>query len=497
MEITFGVLLWAVRIAFLLLLYLFLFRAFGVLQRAMATERAQSKPLGTLVVERNPSRTPRVGERFALRATNAIGRDAGNDISLPDEAASARHATLEMRAAEKTAFDRSQLAVPVAFIVLAVGLHLFLVVRGFRGDQLLLPMAAALSAIGLVLVQRLASSLLANQLQWTLIAAGAFIATILIPRDVTALPRFKWMWALLGVALLVSPLLPVIGREVNGARIWIGVGRVTFEPWEAVKILLVIFFAGYLEEYREVIAHPRRFGPIPIPPVPYLLPILAMWLFAMLVVVFEKDLGAALLFLGIFLAMLYLATGESFYTLIGIVLMLIGGVVVYHAFGHVQVRVDTWLKPFSEDLRFGAGYQIVQRLFALANGERFGAGLGNGMPDRIPVVWSDFVFNAFAEETGFAGALALLSFYLLFVYRGMLIALRAPTPFLQLLAGGLSFIVALQTLVIVGGNARLIPLTGVTLPFVAYGGSSLVTNWMLVGLLMRVSDLTARARGTE
>jgi peptidoglycan glycosyltransferase len=405
--------------------------------------------------------------------------------------------SVAVAAAETTAFDRSQLAVPIAFVALAVALHGFLVVRGFRGDQLLLPMAAALSAIGLVLVQRLASNLLGQQLTWTVVAAGAFVATLLIPRDITALARFKWTWALLGVALLVSPLLPVVGREVNGARIWIGVGRVSFEPWEAVKILLVVFFAGYLEEYREVIAHPRRFGPIPIPPLPYLLPIIAMWLFAMLVVVFEKDLGAALLFLGIFLAMLYLATGEAFYTLIGIVLLLLGGFVVYHAFGHVQVRVDTWLHPFAEDLRFGAGYQIVQGLFALGNGGLFGAGLGNGMPERIPVVWSDFVFNAFAEETGLAGALALLACYLLFVYRGMLIALRAPTPFLQLLAGGLAFIVAFQTLVIVGGNARLIPLTGITLPFVAYGGSSLVTNWMLVGLLIRVSDLTARVRGTQ
>ncbi len=405
--------------------------------------------------------------------------------------------SVAVAAAETTAFDSRQLAVPVVFIVLAVVLHAFLVARGFRGDQLLLPLAAALSAIGLVLVQRLASNLLAQQLQWTVIAGGAFVATILIPRDLTALARFKWTWALLGVALLVSPLLPVIGREVNGARIWIGLGRVTFEPWEAVKVLLVVFFAAYLEEFREVIAHPRRLGPIPIPPLPYLLPILAMWAFAMIVVVFEKDLGAALLFLGIFLAMLYLATGEAFYTLIGIVLLLAGGLVAYQAFGHVQVRVDTWLRPFSEDLRFGAGYQIVQGLFALANGGLFGAGLGNGMPDRIPVVWSDFVFNAFAEETGFAGALALLSLYLLFVYRGMLIALRAPTPFLQLLAGGLSFIVAFQTLVIVGGNARLIPLTGITLPFVAYGGSSLVTNWMLVALLIRVSDRTARVRGTE
>jgi cell division protein FtsW (lipid II flippase) len=411
-------------------------------------------------------------------------------------AALAATGSVAVAAAETATFDRRQLIVPLAFIVLSVGLHVFLAARGIRGDQLLLPLACALTAIGLVLVERLASNLLEQQLLWTLIAAGAFVATILIPRDLTALGRYKWTWALLGVLLLIAPLLPVVGREVNGARIWIGIGRVNFEPWEAVKILMVVFFAAYLEEYREVIAHPRRLGPIPIPPVPYLLPILAMWAIAIAVVIFEKDLGASLLFLGIFLAMLYLATGEAFYTLIGLVLLLVGGFVVYHAFGHVQVRVDTWLRPFAEDLRFGAGYQIVQGLFALANGGLFGAGLGNGMPDRIPVVWSDFVFNAFAEETGFAGAAALLAMYLLFVYRGMLIALRAPTPFLQMLAAGLSFIVAFQTLVIVGGNARLIPLTGVTLPFVAYGGSSLVTNFMLVALLIRVSDVTARMRGT-
>ena len=411
-------------------------------------------------------------------------------------AALAATGSVAVAAAEAATFDQHQLIVPLAFIVLAIGLHVFLAARGIRGDQLLLPLACALTAIGLVLVERLASNLLEQQLLWTLIAAGAFVATILIPRDLTALGRYKWTWALLGVLLLIAPLLPVVGREVNGARIWIGIGRVNFEPWEAVKILMVVFFAAYLEEYREVIAHPRRFGPIPIPPLPYLLPILAMWAIAIVVVIFEKDLGASLLFLGIFLAMLYLATGEAFYTLIGLVLLIAGGFVVYHAFGHVQVRVDTWLRPFAEDLRFGAGYQIVQGLFALANGGLFGAGLGNGMPDRIPVVWSDFVFNAFAEETGFAGAAALLAMYLLFVYRGMLIALRAPTPFLQLMAAGLSFIVAFQTLVIVGGNARLIPLTGVTLPFVAYGGSSLVTNFMLVALLIRVSDVTARMRGT-
>ena len=405
--------------------------------------------------------------------------------------------SVAVAAAEVAGFRPQQLAVPATFVVIAFVLHLFLAARGVRGDQLLLPIAAALTAIGLVLVQRLASNLLVQQLSWTLIAAGAFAATILIPRDLTALSRFKWTWALLGFLLLLSPLLPLIGREVNGARIWIGLGTVTFEPWEAVKILLVIFFAAYLEEFREVLSQTqRRFGPIPVPPLPYFGPIVAMWAIAMVVMVFERDLGATLLFLGIFLAMLYLATGEAFYTLIGILLLLVGGYVAYHAFGHVAARVDVWLHPFAEDVRFDSGYQLVQGLFALANGGLFGAGLGNGMPDRIPVVWSDFVFDAFAEEVGFAGALALLALYLLFVYRGMLIALRAPTPFLQLLAAGLSFIVALQTLVIVGGNARLIPLTGITLPFVAYGGSSLVTNWMLVALLIRVSDLTARVKGT-
>jgi peptidoglycan glycosyltransferase len=405
--------------------------------------------------------------------------------------------SVAVAAAETLSFRPQHLAVPISFVVVAITLHTFLASRGIRGDQILLPIAAALTALGLILVQRLASNLLLAQLTWTLIAAGAFAATILIPKDLLALSRFKWTWALLGLVLLVSPLLPAIGREVNGARIWIGFGPVTFEPWEATKLILVIFFAAYLEEYREVLAHPpRRLGPIPVPPLPYLAPIVLMWAMAMVVMVFEKDLGATLLFLGIFLAMLYLATGELFYTLIGALLMLAGGFVAYHVFAHVATRVDIWIDPFAEEMRFGPAYQLVQGLFALGNGGLFGAGLGNGMPDRIPVVWSDFVFDAFAEETGFAGALALLALYLLFVYRAMLIASRAPTPFLQLLAGGLAFIVAFQTLVIVGGNARLIPLTGITLPFVAYGGSSLVTNWMLVALLLRVSDVSARARGS-
>src|SRR5437879_3579517 len=431
-------------------------------------------------------------------ATAPLGRARFTELSLLVwVAALAITGFVAVVATERSSFSPAALVVPLVFLVLMLALHVFLVSIRFRGDQLLLPIAAGLTAIGLVLVQRLASDLLFQQLSWPIIAAGAFAATILIPRDLTALARFKWTWAFLGVLLLVAPLFPIIGREINGARIWIKVGPGSIEPWEAVKLLLVVFFAAYLEEYREVLSQSqRRIGPFPIPPIPYLVPIVAMWGIAMLVMVFEKDIGATALFFGIFLAMLFLATGEGFYAVLGLALLLVGGFVAYQLFGHVQARVDTWLRPFDDDLRFGAGFQLVQGLYALANGGLFGAGLGNGMPDRIPVVWSDFVFDAFAEETGLRGELALLTLYLVFVYRGMLIALRAPTMFLQLLAAGLSFIVALQTLVIVGGNLRLIPLTGITLPFVAYGGSSLVTNWMLVALLMRVSDASARIRGT-
>ncbi len=390
------------------------------------------------------------------------------------------------------------LIVPAAFVAIAVALHVFLVVIGFRGDQLLLPLALALTAIGLVFVERLGPpQLLLQQVTWTLVAAGAFVASILLPRDLSVLSRYKYTWAIAGIALLASPLLPVVGREVNGARIWVGFADLfSFQPAEAVKIVLPIFFAAYLEEHRELIAkRPLRVGPIPMPPLPYLAPIVLMWALAMGVMILQKDLGATLIFFGIFLAMLYLATGRAAYSVAGVVMLVAGGYAASRLFDHVNARIVVWLAPFADELRFGAGYQLIQGLFALGNGGLLGAGLGNGMPERIPVVWSDFVFAAFTEEVGFAGALALLALYLLFVFRGMSIALRAPTPFLQLLAGGLSFALAFQTLVIVGGNAKLIPLTGVTLPFLSYGGSSLVTNFVIVAILLRISDVTMRVRG--
>ena len=400
--------------------------------------------------------------------------------------------------AETEKLDAASLAVPLAYLSVALALHLFLVARGFRGDQLLLPLALGLTGVGLVLVERLApAALLVQQLTWTIVGAGAFAAAMLIPRDLTAFARYKYTWAIAGIVLLLSPLLPVIGREINGARIWIGLGDIlNFQPAEGVKILLVIFFASYLEENRELLARPpQRLGPFAIPPLVYLVPIVLMWALAMGVMVLQKDLGATLIFFGIFLAMLYLATGRATYPALGLVFFLAGAFVMARLFAHVEARVDIWLHPFAEELRFGPAYQIVQALFALGNAGLLGAGLGGGMPERIPIVWSDFVFAAFTEETGFAGALALLALYLVLVFRGMSIALRAPTPFLQLLAAGLSFTLAFQTLVIVAGNARLIPLTGVTLPFLSYGGSSLVTNFVIVALLLRVSDITRRVRG--
>ena len=400
--------------------------------------------------------------------------------------------------AQAERFTPLALAVPAAFVVVAVALHLFLVITGFRGDQLLLPLALGLTGIGLVLVQRLApAQLLLQQLTWTLVAAGAFVAAILIPRDLSLLSRYKYTWALLGIALLASPLIPGFGREINGARIWVGFGDLlSFQPAEIVKVVLAVFFAAYLEEHRELLATPPRLiGPVPVPPLPYLIPIVLMWALAMGVMILQKDLGATLLFFGIFLAMLFLATGRAAYSLAGVVMLVVGGWAASRVFEHVNARIVTWLAPFSDELRFGAGYQLVQGLFAFGNAGLLGAGLGNGMPERIPVVWSDFVFAAFTEEVGFVGALALLALYLVLVFRGMTIAMRAPTPFLQLLAGGLSFALAFQTLVIVAGNAKLIPLTGVTLPFLSYGGSSLVTNFVIVAILLRISDVTMRVRG--
>ncbi|TMD58590.1 MAG: FtsW/RodA/SpoVE family cell cycle protein [Chloroflexi bacterium] len=383
--------------------------------------------------------------------------------------------------------DGNAFIVPTAFLVIAFVVHAALAMRGLRGDQIMLPVSLGLTGIGLIVIYRVtagtdAASLLTLQLAWFVVAMAAFLLPLFVPRDLSLLSRYKYTWMTFGLLLLVATV--VRGEEINGARIWFRLGPLSFTPWELVKIVLVVFLAAYLDEYREVIASRRGIWRV-LPPPPYLVPIVAMAFAAMFILAFEKDIGATLVFFGIFLAMLYLGTGRATYVVAGVAILIPAAYVVYRLYAHVQLRVEMWQNPWQDAL--GSGYQILHGLFSLGNGGLLGAGLGAGDPQSIPVVWSDFVFAAFAEETGFIGALALLAMYLVLLYRGFSIAIAAPTTFLQLLAAGLTFVIGMQTLVIVAGNAKLIPLTGITLPFVAYGGSSLVTNFLSIGLLLRIS----------
>ena len=383
--------------------------------------------------------------------------------------------------------DGPAFVVPTAFLVIAFVVHGALALRGLRGDEILLPLALGLTAIGLIVIYRVTAGtdvapLLTQQLAWFVVAMAAFLLALFVPRDLSLLSRYKYTWMTIGLLLLVATF--VRGEEINGSRIWFRLGPLSFTPWELVKVVLVVFLAAYLDEYREIIAARRGIWRI-VPPPPYLVPIVAMVFAAMFILAFEKDIGATLVFFGIFLAMLYLGTGRASYVAAGAAALVPASFVVYRLYSHVQLRVAMWQDPWQDPL--DRGYQILHGLFSLGNGGLLGAGLGAGDPQTIPVVWSDFVFAAFAEETGFIGALALLALYVVLLYRGFSIAIAAPTTFLQLLAAGLTFVIGFQTLVIVAGNAKLIPLTGITLPFVAYGGSSLVTNFLSIGLLLRIS----------
>jgi cell division protein FtsW len=287
----------------------------------------------------------------------------------------------------------------------------------------------------------------------------------------------------------------VVGYEVNGARLWIDLGPVSVQPGEFLKIVLVIFIAAYLAETRTLLTSARlRIGFLSIPPLPYFLPMLALFAAVMLIVVRLNDLGTALLFFGTFLTMLFVATGRRSYVLIGLLLFVAGFFVAYQLFDHVHARVDIWLDPFADPL--GAGFQPVRALYALGRGGVFGEGLGQGLVTlggglTIPFVHTDFIFTAIAEELGLLGAFALLGFAAVMVFRGLRIAALARDDFSGLLATGLTASLALQTLIIIGGNTKLIPLTGITLPFVSYGGSSVLASFIMIGLLLSISHRSA------
>jgi cell division protein FtsW (lipid II flippase) len=367
-----------------------------------------------------------------------------------------------------------------------------------EGDPYLLPIAGLLTAVGVTEIYRLGPSDAFKQGLWIVIGVGLFaLALFGLRRDYRVLENYKYVFGIGAILLLFTPRLPGIGETVNGARLWVRIGPMEFQPGEFAKIFLIVFLAGYLREKREVLAQGRLkdMGPL-----------LVIWGGCMLVLVSSNDLGSALLYYGIFLSMLYVATARLSFVVVGIVLFLAGGFAAYEEIPHVQERVTIWLHPWTTSpvycpqtgtmaLRQDCqSYQLVKSLYSIANGGFPGAGLGKGTftttagTPLIPYVNSDFIYSALAQELGLIGAAALLLVFMLFVARGMKIALQADDGFSKLLAAGLTFGFALQTFIIVGGVLRLIPLTGITLPFVSYGGSSVVANFLLLAGLLLVSN---------
>jgi len=379
----------------------------------------------------------------------------------------------------------SDIVVPVGLLACFVGAHVGARFLARGADPTLLPIAFLLSGIGLAVITRLDPELAASQVLWVLGGVVALVAVLAAVPSIERLARYKYTVALAGLVLLVLPA--VVGVEVNGAKLWLRFAGFSFQPAEVAKVLIVLFLAAYLAEKREVlsVATTRRFG-VWLPPAKHLGPLLVMWAVSLVILVAEKDLGSSLLFFGVFLVMLYAATGRPGYVVVGLGLFSVGATAAYFAFDHVQQRISIWLDPFADVA--GRGYQLAQSLFALAAGRVLGVGIGHGLPGRIPFVETDFIFTAVAEELGLLGGAALIIAYLVFCMRGLATASRARSDVAALAATGLVATFGLQAFVIIGGVTRLIPLTGITLPFVSYGGSSILSNFLLLGLLMRAGD---------
>ena len=390
--------------------------------------------------------------------------------------------------------------------LLFLGISIGMSLRTPAADQLLLPLVALLAGMGLLMTARLEPTLGADytgvdakQSLWVTIGVVVLSMILFAPWDrwfrqylrtslMDWLDHHRYAWLSLGVGLIVATF--VFGSDPNnsGVRAWFNLGLFYFQPSELLKIILVIFLASYLNEHREVVAQGYQLGPLTLPPLPYLVPLVGMWGMAMGLIVFQRDLGAALLLFSVFLAMLYVATSNGMYVGAGLAAFAAGSYLLFNVVSIVKTRVNIWLDPWATAQ--GTGYQIVQAIYALASGGVFGAGLGRGVPTVIPAAHTDFIFTAIGEEMGLAGTIALLVAYLLLIFRGLHIALQVPSRFRgfeQLMAVGLTTILAVQTFIIVGGNLRLIPLTGITLPFVSYGGSSILMNFLIIGLLLRIS----------
>ncbi|MBL8930320.1 MAG: FtsW/RodA/SpoVE family cell cycle protein [Kineosporiaceae bacterium] len=390
-----------------------------------------------------------------------------------------------------------------AMALLALAVHVVLRVRAAYADPVILPIVTVLNGLGLVMIHRIdlakgrevGESLALRQLIWTTLGVAAAIVVLMILRDHRGLSRYTYTAMAGAIALLLLPLVPFVGREINGARIWIRLGPMSFQPGEIAKIALAVFFAGYLVIARDSLSLVgRKVLGLQLPRARDLGPILVVWMVSLGVLVFQRDLGTSLLFFGLFVALLYVATERTSWIVIGMGLFVGGAFTASLAFSHVGRRVDAWLHTFDPSV---SAYQLQQGLFGMASGGLLGTGLGQGRPDIVPFSESDFIIASIGEELGLTGLFAVLTLYLVLVERGLRTAIGVRDGFGKLLSAGLAFSLGLQVFVVVGGVTRVIPLTGLTTPFLAYGGSSLLSNWIIAALLLRISDSARRPRAAS
>lgn len=383
----------------------------------------------------------------------------------------------------------------ILFAVAVIGLHIAIRFTAPDADPLILPIATALNSIGIAQLYRIDlangdsgwESFAIKQLVWAAIAIVAAIVVLTVVRNHLTLYRYTYLFGLGALILLLLPMIPGLGLEVNGAQVWIRIAGFTFQPGEIAKIMLAIFFAGYLVRNADAMSMVgKKILGIRFPRGRDLGPLIVFWLLAMAVLIFQRDLGTSLLYFGLFLSMLYLATGRSGWVVLGVGLFLAGGIAASQIFDYVGNRFSNWLDPFADPL--GASYQLVQGLFGMANGGFTGTGLGQGFPTDTPYAENDYIFASLGEEIGLVGLFVILAAYLLLIGRALRIGFAGQDEFGKLLAAGLGFTIALQVFIVVGGITRVIPLTGLTLPFLAAGGSSLMSNWIIMALLLRMSN---------